>query len=90
MPYIRQEDRLRFENLVKTMNLTKIETAGELNYLITHLAHAFVNQKPKKSYQNYNDAVGAMTGAQLEFYRRYVVPYENDKILENGDVPEAK
>jgi hypothetical protein len=81
---------MRFESMVRTMNLTKIETAGELNYLITQLTHAFVNQKLKKTYQNYNDAMGAMTGAQLEFYRRYVVPYENLKIVENGDVPEAK
>jgi hypothetical protein len=34
----------------------------------------------------YNDAIGALEGAKLELYRRYVSAYEDDKIKENGDV----
>jgi len=67
------------------MSLSKIRTAGELNYLITRLVHTFLGQKPE-SYQNYNDALGALEGAKLELYRRKIGPYENKKIEENGDV----
>ena len=38
------------------------------------------------TYQTMNDIIGALEGAKLEFYRRVVVPYENDKIEQNGDV----
>jgi hypothetical protein len=85
MPYIKTEDRVKFENLVKDMSLTKIDTAGELNYLITRLVLSFLSQK-NTSYQNYNDAIGALEGAKLELYRRSVSKYEDKKIKENGDV----
>jgi hypothetical protein len=38
------------------------------------------------NYQRLNDALGALEGAKLEFYRRVVVPYEDWKMTENGDV----
>ena len=85
MPYIKQEDRSRLQPLVQAMETAEIRTPGELNYLLTLLAHRFLNQKPE-SYQGYNDAIGALEGAKLELYRRHVASYENDKIKENGDV----
>lgn len=86
MPYISPTDRKQFEELVKTVSLTKIETAGELNYLITRLVHSFLKQD-NESYQAYNDALGALEGAKLELYRRHIASYEDKKISENGDVP---
>ena len=68
------------------MHLSKIETAGELNYLITHLVHSYLSQRPEK-YQNYNDVMGAQVGALLELYCKHIRPYEDKKIAENGDVP---
>jgi len=38
------------------------------------------------SYQTFNDIIGALEGAKLEFYRRVVVRYEEEKIKANGDV----
>ena len=86
MPYIKQEDRARFENLVRTMHLTDVKTAGELNYLITQLVHSFLESKAQ-SYQNYNDALGALEGSKIELYRRHIGIYEDLKINQNGDVP---
>lgn len=86
MPYIKPEDRTKFEYLLKNMRLAEIKTAGDLNYLLTQLTHSFLSQKTH-SYQSYNDAMGALEGAKLELYRRYVAPYENTKIKTNGDVP---
>jgi hypothetical protein len=39
-----------------------------------------------QSYQTFNDISGAMTEALAEFRRRIIVPYEDRKIKENGDV----
>ena len=38
------------------------------------------------SYATINDIIGALEGAKMEFYRRVVAPYEDEKIKENGDV----
>ena len=86
MPYIEQKVRERFENLVKSLHLTPIQNAGELNYLITQLVHSYLETKVR-SYQNYNDALGALEGAKLELYRRHIAGYEDVKIETNGDVP---
>ncbi len=39
----------------------------------------------KRNYQAINDCIGAVEGAKLEFYRLIAVPYEEKKILENGN-----
>ena len=62
-------------------------TAGELNYAITDLIRSYIVVRTL-SYQTINDILGALTGAQAEFYRRVAVPYENMKMATNGDVYE--
>lgn len=64
---------------------------GELNYCFTAIIKNYLEevksleQKDKISYTMINDVLGALEGAKLEFYRRVVVPYEDQKIIENGD-----
>ena len=60
-------------------------TPGELNYLVTKLVLEYVNTHAK-NYTTYNDAIGALECAKLELYRRAVVPYEDKKCREAGDV----
>ena len=38
------------------------------------------------NYRVINDIVGAAEGAKAEFQRRVAAPYEDKKILQNGDV----
>jgi hypothetical protein len=78
MPYIQKSEREELCELAP-------ETAGQLNYLFTAIIIQYIETKGK-SYQTINDIMGALTGAQAEFYRRVVVPYEDLKIRENGDV----
>ncbi len=59
--------------------------AGELNFCITSLIRDYW-AKPASGYQSINDILGALEGAKMEFYRRIVVPFEEQKIKENGDV----
>ena len=40
------------------------------------------------SYKTCNDITGALINCEHEFYRRVVAPYEDKKIIENGDVYE--
>lgn len=84
MPYIKQEDRKRLAG-EKHMNGYQIQTPGELNFLVSELAQKFLQQHGR-SYTTINTIVGALESAKLEFYRRVAVPYEDNKIEENGDV----
>ena len=62
------------------------QTAGELNYVITHLIHKFLDNQGR-NYSAYNTVIGVLECAKLELYRRHVAPYEDTKIEANGDVP---
>lgn len=88
MPYIKQEDRYKIvdggpEN--KRINCESIETAGELQYAMAVMFKSYMQRKGL-NYQHCNDILGALAGAQMEFYRKMVAPYEEKKIIENGDV----
>ena len=83
MPYISYVAR-------QTVDAHGPTTPGELNYAITRLlvkyasyAHASIEDI---SYMTLNDMLGALEGAKLEFYRRIVVPFEEQKLKANGDV----
>jgi hypothetical protein len=80
MPYIKQEKRASFEN-----GTGKMEAPGDVNYILTRVCSEYINNKGK-SYQTYNDIIGALECCKLEMYRRAVAPYEELKIAENGDV----
>lgn len=79
MPYIEQWRKDQIDNG------TDPGTPGELNYAICRLLNRYVRNK-RISYATLNEAMGALTGAELEFYRRVVVPYEETKRQENGDI----
>lgn len=78
MPYIKQSDR-------EALDVRLPKTAEELNYMLTVISHAYWENNGK-NYQAFNDIIDALEGAKLELYRRKVAPYEDTKILENGDV----
>ena len=87
MPYIKAEKRKKYAKAIG--ELTKIlkslppeEIDGELNYVVTKLLKAVYPLR----YFNINKAVGVLECIKLEYYRRVAVPYEDSKILKNGDV----
>lgn len=94
MPYIKYLDRVEITskhsaNAVhehgEAIIIREIETAGELQYAIALMIKDYIKRKGL-NYQHCNDIMGALAGAQMEFYRRTVAPYEDKKIEENGDV----
>lgn len=79
MPYIKKELREEIEGSDYAVD------PGELNYLITKICNTYLHENGK-NYQRINDVVGALECAKLELYRRVAAPYEDKKIIENGDV----
>lgn len=63
---------------------------GYLNYQFTFLINQFLSMRRTvgtiNNYQDFNDVIGALEGAKAEFYRRIVIPYEDTKAKEHGDV----
>jgi hypothetical protein len=79
MPYIPLVARERLAETASPLN------AGELNYYLTVTCLEYLDEQGH-NYTNYNTVIGALECAKLELYRRQVVPYEEIKITENGDV----
>jgi hypothetical protein len=79
MPYIKQENREYLDGYGDPLD------AGELNYVLTTIVHQYWEDNGQ-NYQAFNDILGALEGCKLEIYRRKIAPYEDQKILENGDV----
>jgi hypothetical protein len=79
MPYITKDRRRDISDHHEI-----IKTPGELNYLITMMAKAYLGDMP--TYKDYNEVIGVLECAKLELYRRIVAPYEDTKCSQNGDV----
>jgi len=86
MPYIKKEDRAKFEKAVEALRQASPDSAGELNYLFSMISMIFLAAKGEVRYQALNDVMGALEGAKLEIYRRVIGPHEDLVIKKNGDL----
>ncbi len=60
---------------------------GNLHYIISQAINQYLTAGDRvPNYTLINDVMGVLACAQAEVYRRIAVPYEDQKILENGDV----
>lgn len=82
MPYIKQPRRDQVENVVGTMIDEDIQANGDLNYILFH----YCRHRIKPSYNNYKNYIGELRQCATEIERRLLAPYEDQKIIENGDV----
>lgn len=85
MPYIRPQRRQDLDTAITTVeNELPDCNTGDFTYIIYRLMSAMVQNSP--SYAKYSGIIGAIECAKAEFYRRKIAPYEDTKIIENGDV----
>ncbi len=87
MPYIKREDRPKYDSLIQEVvrefaALPPETLDGHLNYFITRLLVSLY----KPSYFNYNRVQGLLECVKQEFYRRRIAPYEEKKMQQHGDV----
>lgn len=80
MPYIPQADRKELDGQARFAT-----NPGELTYQISRLVAAYWRQHPHK-FQTIAEILGSLSASESEFYRRVVLPYENAKLAQNGDV----
>lgn len=83
MPYIKKDQRQYFQVPIEILD--SLNNPGQLNYIFTQLAIAYIKHNGE-CYQTYNDLMGAAECFQFEIYRRKIGDYEDIKVRENGDV----
>lgn len=92
MPYIKEEKREFLEEAIAQVvnSLRELESddernsmAGNLNYLFSSVINR-VYSNPR--YDDINEAVGVLECCKLELYRQVAVPYEDQKMFDNGSV----
>lgn len=86
MPYI-ESDRRKFltsKTYQELLDISDQMTAGDLNFMIsTLLWYRFAKAQ---SYQTGNEIIGILECVKLEYMRRILAPYEDQKIKDNGDI----
>lgn len=98
MPYIKHESRTFLDGCIENMlrcltdgnELTEQELAailGEINYCFSRILVRCMN---KPSYNKIAMITGVLENIKQEFYRRVAEPYEDIKIISNGDIPEYR
>ncbi len=88
MPYINQDDRRHYEDVINSAVSRLAQrrfAAGDINYVITMILKGVIRHKGR-GYGAYNALIGVLECVKQEFYRRDVVPYEEEKIVLNGDI----
>lgn len=82
MPYVTKDRRPDLDMVVDLMSDVEVIANGDLNYIL----YAFCKRNIKPSYNNYKNFLGELNEAAEEIRRRLLAPYEDTKIIENGDV----
>ena len=64
-----------------------LDISGDMNYFISRLINQLAGEI---SYGKICVITGVLENVKQEFYRRIASPYEDKKIVENGDIREYK
>lgn len=96
MPYIKQDQREDLEDglneLIQTLK-SYVPKGGDIrdldglvNYCITRILLETFDLTRAPKYTHFNTVHGILSSVDKEINRRFVVPYENLKIDQNGDI----
>lgn len=83
MPYIKQTRREVFDHNIDLIT-NNIFDSGELCYCVYKMMKKLTEKN--KRFTTMANVIAEVEYAKLEFSRRIVAPYEDEKIKENGDV----
>jgi hypothetical protein len=98
MPYIKEEDRTNLDDCINEMircigdnksldDNDFLLTAGKINYSFSRIVAGIMGST---SYAKIAIITGVLENIKQEFYRRIASPYEDLKIVQNGDIKEYK
>ena len=83
MPYISNEDATK----IAEEGFTETSKLGDLAFSLWSVLTAWHSGTNKnESYTNFAEVIGVLETIKLEYSRKYLFPYEDQKIEENGDL----
>ena len=95
MPYIKKEDRKIYdsdiESLIEKLNAYNDPLmpfripSGDVVYILYKLLTKVYGFK-NSNFEIKHKALGILESAKLEYYRKVMAPYENQKEKENGEI----
>jgi hypothetical protein len=87
MPYITTDKRNLYADEIQhfeAFHAAEIP-AGELNYFISSLLHSVIKKQGLK-YDVLNKVMGCLECVKVSLTQTVIIPYEDTKILQNGNV----
>jgi hypothetical protein len=84
MPYIRREDRPKYDAGIDRLPET-IETKGDLEYCLMRVAMRYLSTR-LRTFTNLHDAAYALEHVGHEIRRRFLDVREEEARADNGDV----
>ena len=86
MPYVDKDSRKKYEVVDKAIAfIDKIETKGDLEYLVFMLMVKFMETREKR-YSTLHDVVYAVQHCADEYRRRFLDKREDEAMKANGDI----
>lgn len=91
MPYIKKEDRAKYDKHIKAIvdqlqGPTVDDAKGHMNYIISSLIVQYI-RKIGLRYNRINDFIGGVLSCcQMELYRIVAIDYEEKAKDKNGDL----
>ena len=89
MPYIEQSQRTKYQEILQELCKTIPNNdakclEGDVNYIISYIFNDLASKQ--LNYASINRIIGCIECAKIEFYRRIAAKYEDEKLIQNGDV----
>ena len=84
MPFVEDHKRPELDKVYQAMVDAGINADGHLNYIL----YKFCKFQVIPSYNNYKNFFGELTECVAQCRNDFLVPYEERKRAENGDVEE--
>lgn len=86
MPYVDKISRAKYKEIIKAIAFTdKIETKGDLEYLVFVLMLRFMETREKR-YSTLHDVTYAVQHCADEYRRRFLDKREDEAMKVNGDI----
>jgi hypothetical protein len=82
MPYIKKEDRVVMDLVVKTMADADVRANGDLNYIL----FAFCKKHVDLNYNSLKNYIGELRQCATEIERSILGPYEESAKKRNGEI----
>lgn len=92
MPYVTEKWKYKYQQCLERLSYRLVEdTFGgrENNGVVVYVIYLLLKRIYGREASNFevkSNALKVLESAKLEYFRRVMAPYEDKKIIENGDV----